>query len=235
MFSLQVQFRLKQIVDADPESKEQLLRELEEFAFRGIPDFQKSMRCVEGAQYVEEQDHSSKMEAHQAKQKELIQQLKQQLEDLERYAYETGEAGMPQTLIVERQKVIIGELLSFIHSVLLFNPFGWTDQMKNKLPLNIDELDKLSLDELRQQVDAAIGQLVNPLKMKEQLVCQLKTQITDLERFIEFLQGPGGENPGAANGPCICSVHNMTKPAYSASAGRPTSAKSQQITDKVRQ
>ena len=70
--------------------------------------------------------------------------------------------------------------------------------------------------------------------MKEQLVSQLKTQITDLERFIEFLQGPGGENPGATNGPCICSVHNMTKPTYSASAGRPTSAKSQQITDKVR-
>ena len=108
---MQVQFRLKQIVDADPESKEQLLLELEEFAFRGIPDFQKSMRCVEGAQYVEEQDHSSKMEAHRAKQQELIQQLKQQLEDLERYAYETGEAGMPQNLIVERQKVIIGKLL----------------------------------------------------------------------------------------------------------------------------
>lgn len=31
----QVQFRLKQIVDADSESKEHLLRELEEFAFRG--------------------------------------------------------------------------------------------------------------------------------------------------------------------------------------------------------
>ncbi len=26
--------------------------------------------------------------------------------------------------------------------------------------------------------------------MKEQLVTQLKTQVTDLERFIEFLQGP---------------------------------------------
>lgn len=32
-------------------------------------------------------------------------------------------------------------------------------------------------------------QLVNPLKMKEQLVIQLKTQIVDLERFIDFLQG----------------------------------------------
>lgn len=31
--------------------------------------------------------------------------------------------------------------------------------------------------------------LVNPAKMKEQLVGQLKTQISDLERFIEFLQG----------------------------------------------
>lgn len=34
-------------------------------------------------------------------------------------------------------------------------------------------------------------QLVNPMKVKEQLVQQLQTQITDLERFIEFLQGEG--------------------------------------------
>jgi len=37
-------------VDAEPDTKELLLKELEEFAFRGIPDFQKSMRCVEGSQ-----------------------------------------------------------------------------------------------------------------------------------------------------------------------------------------
>jgi hypothetical protein len=36
--------------------------------------------------------------------------------------------------------------------------------------------------------------------MKEQLVTQLKTQVTDLERFIEFLQGPA-ENKC----PCDCS------------------------------
>lgn len=34
----QVQFRLKQIVTAEDEDKEGLLRELEAFAFRGIPD-----------------------------------------------------------------------------------------------------------------------------------------------------------------------------------------------------
>lgn len=34
----QVQFRLRQIVDAPTNEKETLLKELEEFAFRGIPD-----------------------------------------------------------------------------------------------------------------------------------------------------------------------------------------------------
>lgn len=51
-----------------------------------------------------------KMLAQRAKQKELISQLKTQLEDLEKYAYETGEAGLPQSVVMERQRVIIGEL-----------------------------------------------------------------------------------------------------------------------------
>jgi hypothetical protein len=49
------------------------------------------------------------MIAQRAKQKELISQLKSQLEDLEKYAYETGEAGLPQSVVMERQRVIIGE------------------------------------------------------------------------------------------------------------------------------
>lgn len=67
------------------------------------------------------------------------------------------------------------------------------DELRNKINLNLDELDQstLSPEELRQQVDCAIGQLVGPLKMKDALVNQLKTQIQDLERFIKFLQeGP---------------------------------------------
>lgn len=43
--------------------------------------------------------------------------------------------------------------------------------------------------------------------MKEQLVAQLKTQITDLERFIEFLQGPAE----SANS-CHCSTNPIGKP-----------------------
>ena len=46
-----------------------------------------------------------------------------------------------------------------------------------------------STEDLRKVVDRAVGQIVNPAKVKEKMVEQLKTQITDLERFIEFLQG----------------------------------------------
>ena len=44
------------------------------------------------------------------------------------------------------------------------------------------------MSKVRASVDSAVGQLVNPLKMKGQLVNQLQTQITDLEMFIQFLQ-----------------------------------------------
>ena len=63
------------------------------------------------------------------------------------------------------------------------NP-GWSS--------NFISSDKSSLpskmSKVRASVDSAVGQLVNPLKMKGQLVNQLQTQITDLEMFIQFLQ-----------------------------------------------
>ena len=62
------------------------------------------------------------------------------------------------------------------------------DQLKSRLNLNMDNIVKLSEDELKAEVDTAVGQIVNPLKMKSHLVNQLMTQITDLEMFIQFLQ-----------------------------------------------
>lgn len=51
----------------------------------------------------------SKMTIQRNKQKELISQLKSQLEDLEKYAYETGNADLPQSVILERQNIIISK------------------------------------------------------------------------------------------------------------------------------
>lgn len=58
------------------------------------------------------------------------------------------------------------------------------------MDVNLNEdIGNLSPEELRQRVDAAIAQIVNPARVKEQLVDQLKTQIRDLEMFINFIQG----------------------------------------------
>lgn len=64
------------------------------------------------------------------------------------------------------------------------------DELIKKLDVNLNEdIGNLSPEELRQRVDAAIAQIVNPARVKEQLVEQLKTQIRDLEMFISFIQG----------------------------------------------
>ncbi|XP_052801154.1 RUN domain-containing protein 1-like [Mya arenaria] len=186
----QVQFRLKQIVSSDDDQKERLLKELEEFAFRGIPDVR---GCTsQDAQILEEmsdREHEVKLTEQREKQRELITQLKSQLENLETYAYETGDIEeLPTSRQMEKQKVVL-------------------DQLRNTLDLRIDKLDSLSTEELRQVVDHAVGQIVNPAKVKEKLVNQLKTQVTDLERFIDFLQGEATSPGPLGKNRCTCPVH----------------------------
>ncbi|XP_034448443.1 RUN domain-containing protein 1 isoform X2 [Hippoglossus hippoglossus] len=174
----QVQFRLKQIVHAQSDEKERMLAELEEFAFRGCPHV---VGCrAQEAQHLEnssEREKRERLEAQREKQKDLIFQLKTQLDDLEHFAYQEGSYdSLPQSIVMERQKVIIDELIK-------------------KLDVNLNEdIGNLSPEELRQRVDAAIAQIVNPARVKEQLVDQLKTQIRDLEMFINFIQDEVG-NP----------------------------------------
>uniref|UniRef100_A0A182NG69 RUN domain-containing protein n=1 Tax=Anopheles dirus TaxID=7168 RepID=A0A182NG69_9DIPT len=168
----QVQLRLRQIVEAPPQERDTLLKNLEEFAFLGIPEIQQNPVKQNIPEIVANLDRSPEsVENLREKQHELIEQLKSQLMDLERYAYESGAGILPQSILLEKQKVIIEEI-------------------KKKINLNLNELDlpQLTSEDLRQQVDSALDELVNPLKMKEQLVTQLKTQIQDLERFISFLQ-----------------------------------------------
>ena len=83
-----VQLRLQQIVAAPASGREELLRELEQFAFRGIPN----MRPVglAGLASIPAQQENV-MEDQRRKQAEAIEQLRDQLEELESYAYMSGE------------------------------------------------------------------------------------------------------------------------------------------------
>lgn len=165
----QVQLRLRQIMEAPPDNRDELLSGLVDFAFSGIPELPGTLNDDEGAETLD-------ASAENDKQRELIVALKCQLEELETYAYESGAGILPQSMLVEKQKIIIDELKSKIN-------FNFNDA----------EFPQLSPDDLKKQLDSALGEFVSPLKMKEQLVVQLKTQITDLERFIKFLQHDAGD------------------------------------------
>ena len=81
----------------------------------------------------------------------------------------------------------------------------FTEQLRDRLNLNVTEkIVELSEAEVIAEVDTAVGQLLNPLKMKCHLVNQLKTQITDLEMFIEFLQSEATEANGGGLGAADC-------------------------------
>lgn len=177
-----VQFRLRQVVAADPNEKESMLKELEEFAFRGCPNLSNPsilINEVENERIVADQN---------LKQKELIEQLRIQLQDLENYTYEPGSSELPSNIVMEKQKVII-------------------DELKDKIDFPASDLNRLTNEELKIAVDEALHQITNPAKVKDQLVGQLKTQISDLERFILFLQGeassPGPYGQYSKN--CECS------------------------------
>ncbi|KAL9878816.1 RUN domain-containing protein 1 [Glossina fuscipes fuscipes] len=171
-----VQLRVQQIVEAPSQERDQLLKDLEEFAFRGIPEASAAIttapkRCSSALSSNSDIKHGDDDVALHQRQFELIHHLKSQLIELEKLAYESGAPVLPQHMILEKQKIII-------------------DELKQKLNFKVDEykLPELTAEELKSHVDTAIGEFVGPLKMKEQLVAQLKTQITDLERFIAFLQ-----------------------------------------------
>ncbi|NXY92563.1 RUND1 protein, partial [Alcedo cyanopectus] len=134
-----------------------------------------------------EREKQEQTEVQKEKQRELILQLKTQLDDLETFAYQEGSYdSLPQSVVMERQRMIINELIK-------------------KLDMDLSEdIATLSPEELRQRVDAAIAQIVNPARVKEQLVEQLKTQIRDLEMFISFIQDEVGSCGKAEDGHCEC-------------------------------
>mgnify|MGYP002803887147 CR=1 FL=1 len=108
----QVQFRLKQVVAAPKTDQENLLQNLEKFAFEGIPD-------VDGAKPVRHRKrapvkaHEKRLQEQKQKQEKLITQLRKQLEEMEatvvKGASETTDS--PQKLI-EKQKLLLSQLSS---------------------------------------------------------------------------------------------------------------------------
>jgi len=169
-----LQMQLQQVMAAPSENREELLQDLQKFANMGIPDF-RDKETPAAAAAVEEVTQpgvsgaQGAVEEQRKLQEAAITNLRGKLEELESYAYQAGEAGVPSSVVLERQRMVI-------------------DQLKTRLNIDVSDISRLSEDELRAEVDTKLGEIVNPLRMKSQLVSQLQTQISDLEMFIHFLQ-----------------------------------------------
>eukprot|EP00092_Neocalanus_flemingeri_P067438 GFUD01082319.1.p1 GENE.GFUD01082319.1~~GFUD01082319.1.p1 ORF type:complete len:634 (-),score=187.67 GFUD01082319.1:90-1991(-) len=185
-----VQLRLQQVVSAPGESREELLKDLEEFAFRGIPNMRVPENAPPNKSCLDDEQEKA-VEDQRRKQAEAIEQLKSQLEELESYAYLSGDSAPPSKLLLERQRLVM-------------------EQLRDRLNLNVEDIAKLSEEQLKASVDTAVGQIVNPLKMKSQLVGQLQTQITDLEMFIQFLQEESSVKIPLTHG-CGCEKHEVSQ------------------------
>ncbi len=87
-----------------------LLRELQEFAFRGCPDLTE-MRAHRqwhsNAPGESNAEHDAIMREQVARRSHLITQLKEQLSDLEQFAYDTGNGELPSSLVLEKQVGIL--------------------------------------------------------------------------------------------------------------------------------
>ncbi|XP_065844738.1 RUN domain-containing protein 1-like [Oscarella lobularis] len=170
----QVQFRLKQIISADSDQKEELLRELEQFAFQGCRDPAGSPMKTPGAsKHTDVEKCKERLERQSAKQQELMAQLQLQLEDLEKYS--ESESGADSGELSLKQKYVI-------------------DQLKHRLDLKFDDIESMDAEELKQTVDDAVGKVTQPAKSKERIIDQLRMQVSDLERYIAFLQA-SEQNP----------------------------------------
>ncbi|XP_037587606.1 RUN domain-containing protein 1 [Cebus imitator] len=173
----QVQFRLRQVVRGAPAEQQRLLRELEDFAFRGCPH----VLGYEGpGDPASDEGDGLPGDRPRLRGEDQVSGWSRAARDMGIGGRVGGDADP------DDGAVIIDELIK-------------------KLDMNLNEdISSLSTEELRQRVDAAVAQIVNPARVKEQLVEQLKTQIRDLEMFINFIQDEVGSPLQTGGGHCEC-------------------------------
>ena len=158
-----VQFRLKQIIAADSQRKESLLRELEEFAFQG---------CGKSITYdTAAAGENGSTEAQQQRRLDLMERLKDQLKYLEECAQSVGkgetggEEAKGRSDLLQKQYLVIEEL-------------------RQRFDLQFGDLEAMSTEQVKEKV----SKVVQGIKSKQDLVSQLTTQVTDLQRYIAYLQ-----------------------------------------------
>uniref|UniRef100_A0A0K0G4V7 RUN domain-containing protein n=1 Tax=Strongyloides venezuelensis TaxID=75913 RepID=A0A0K0G4V7_STRVS len=164
----QIQYRIKQMEKTiDPSDQNRIIEEIKKIAFEGCTSNEEVAKIKE----VLSDENTTNKEAVENCRKHqniLIEKLRNQLGDLEKFAYETGSGELPSTEIMNRQRIVL-------------------EKLTEKLQLNLD-IEEIKDDQMFERVDDALQNVICPIVEQEKLVEQLTTQIVDLERFVNFLQ-----------------------------------------------
>lgn len=196
----QVQFRLKQIISAEPEHKEELLKDLEKFAFQG---------CGKPMTYdTAASGENSSTEAQRQIRVELMEKLRHQLDDIERcakeatsvsVASESHDQATPTTRAQDEGSVMLDAMAEKQRIII--------EELRKRFDFQFGDLERLSTEEVKRSVGKAVREVVDPIKSKEEYVSHLQGQIKDLERYIGFLQAKQVSTPDSE---CLTTPHDST-------------------------
>ncbi|PZC84576.1 hypothetical protein B5X24_HaOG204606 [Helicoverpa armigera] len=162
----QVEFRLRQILKAPPEEKDEMLKALEEFTSRGVPDSRAAPQGSSGdASCGECVELERKITRQRTKQAHFIDRLKTQLKELERFA---ADPGMPTD---SRHRTLI-------------------DHLRTEIDQSLEEgcHQPLTAEELRHQINCAVRQYADRQLSKDEIISKLQAHIEDMQKFIKLMK-----------------------------------------------
>lgn len=162
----QVQFRLRQVIHAPPEAKENLLQSLEEFASQGIPEIEMLNERKDGATLMTE------IYLRRQQQKKVFSVLKKQLSELQEYALRNNQ----ENAAFQQHRVVLSELKSEIK--LNFNENinkGINNNSMDEVVVTSVEMKEQFVNQLKEQI-ADLESYVNYLQSKMKEENQFKMQ-----------------------------------------------------------
>ncbi|CAB3255987.1 unnamed protein product [Arctia plantaginis] len=162
----QVEFRLRQILKAPPEEKDEMLKALEEFTSRGVPDSRAAPQGSAGDVSCSEcVELERKIRRQRAKQTHFIERLKTQLKELERFAANPPSSGDTK------------------HRTLI-------DHLRTELDQGLKEgcHQPLTAEELRHQINCAVRQYADRQLSKDEIIGKLQGHIDDMQQFIKLMK-----------------------------------------------
>lgn len=167
----QVEFRLRQILKAPPEEREGMLKALEEFTSRGVPDARTEPQGSTREPCSDCMELERKIKYQRSRQLHFIERLKVQLIELELYNSNRNSS--------------TDELEKSLYEYL-----------RNELDECLCERSEgpMSVPEITSQINNAVRMHANKKLTKEEIISKLQAHIEDMQQFMKLMKNDPNSN-----------------------------------------